>query len=149
MTSEGKTECVVVGVDGSAESAAALAWAVRYAKAFGATVRAVFAWHYPTSAGGPPVGVAPAAVTGEAEGHMREQLGRAVADVIGADPGIEVEQKIAYGHAAQALIDESKDADLLVVGSRGHGAFTGMLLGSVSTHCVTHAACPVTVVRHG
>lgn len=149
MTSEGKTECIVVGVDGSAESAAALAWAVRYATAFGATIRAVFAWHYPTSAGLPPVGVAPGTVTGEVTEHMREQLAHAVAAAVGADPGIEIEQKIAYGNAAQALIDESKSADLLVVGSRGHGAFSGMLLGSVSTHCVTHAACPVTVVRHG
>jgi len=54
MTSEGKAECVVVGVDGSAESATALAWAARYAKAIGATVRAVLAWHYPTAASGAP-----------------------------------------------------------------------------------------------
>jgi nucleotide-binding universal stress UspA family protein len=149
MTSEGKTECVVVGVDGSPESAAALAWAARYARAVGATVRAVLAWHYPTSAGGPPVGVAPPTVTGEVEHHMRDQLRHAVSATIGPEPGITVEEKIGYGHAAQVLIDESKGADLLVVGSRGHGAFTGMLLGSVSTHCVTHAACPVTVIRSG
>ena len=53
----------------------------------------------------------------------------------------------AYGHPAQALIEASNEADLLVVGSHGHGAFTGMLVGSVSIHCVTGAFCPVVVVR--
>jgi nucleotide-binding universal stress UspA family protein len=60
-----------------------------------------------------------------------------------------VQTAIVYGHPSEALIEASKTASLLVVGSRGHGAFTGMLLGSVSIHCVTSASCPVTVVRHG
>ena len=60
---------------------------------------------------------------------------------------MQVDRKVIYGHPAQALIDESRNADLLVVGSKGHGGFTGMILGSVSTHCVTHASCPVTVVK--
>ncbi|HXP20671.1 MAG TPA: universal stress protein [Streptosporangiaceae bacterium] len=147
MTGEGKAERVVVGVDGSAESAAAMVWAARYAKAIGATVRAVLAWHYPTAAGTAPVGVAPVSVSAEVEQTRRELLDRAIAAAFGDSTDVSIEQKIVYGHAAQVLIDESKDADLLVVGSRGHGAFSGMLLGSVSTHCVTHAACPVTVVR--
>jgi nucleotide-binding universal stress UspA family protein len=54
---------------------------------------------------------------------------------------------VGYGHPAQVLIDQSEEAGLLVVGSRGHGAFTGMMLGSVSLYCVTHAHCPVVVVR--
>jgi len=58
-----------------------------------------------------------------------------------------VETRIEYGHQAQVLIDASKEADLIVVGSSGHGTFTGMLVGSVSIHCVTSAFCPVTVVR--
>jgi nucleotide-binding universal stress UspA family protein len=58
-----------------------------------------------------------------------------------------VETRIEYGHPAQVLIDASKEADLIVVGASGHGAFTGMLVGSVSIHCVTGAFCPVTVVR--
>jgi nucleotide-binding universal stress UspA family protein len=146
MTSEGKTERVLVGVDGSEESATAMAWAARYAKATGGTIRAVMAWHYPAAVGPAPVGVAPPDVTGEIEQAKRTALESAVSTAFG-DSGIPVEQKIVYGHAAQVLIDESDDADLLVVGHRGHGAFTGMLLGSVSMHCVTHAACPVTVVR--
>ncbi len=146
MTSEGKAECVVVGVDGSSESATAMAWAARYAKAMGATIRAVMAWHYPAAVGPAPVGVAPPSVRAEVEQAKQAELERAVAEAFG-DSGLQVESKIVYGHAAQVLIDESQDADLLVVGSRGYGGFSGMLLGSVSTHCVTHAACPVTVVR--
>ncbi len=147
MTSEGKTEWVVVGVDGSPESARALDWAARYAKGVGAGIRVVTAWHYPAAVGPAPVGVAPAAVSGEVEQAKLAELDQAIGAAFGGGVTVPVERKVAYGHAAQVLIDESKDADLLVVGSRGHGAFTGMLLGSVSTHCVTHAACPVLVVR--
>ncbi len=140
-------ELVVVGVDGSPESARALAWAARYARAVGASVRAVLAWHYPAPAGPAPIGVAPAAVTSEVEQAKLDELRAVIAETLGQSPQVPVEPRLAYGHPAQVLIAESAGADLLVVGSRGHGGFTGMLLGSVSTHCVTHAACPVTVVR--
>lgn len=148
MTDQGEARQVVVaGVDGSAESITALGWAARYAATTGATVRAVLAWHYPGAVGGPPVGVAPSTVRGETEQHMRDNLAEAVAKVYPDRSAASVETKLSYGHPAQVLIDESKDADLLVVGSHGHGAFTGMLLGSVSIHCVTNASCPVVVVR--
>jgi nucleotide-binding universal stress UspA family protein len=141
-------ELVVVGVDGSAESVAALGWAARYAAASGARVRALLAWHYPGAVGGPPVEKAPEAIRGETEEQMRATLDEAVAKAVpGQAPG--VEKVIGYGHPAQVLIDASKEADLLVVGSRGHGAWTGMLVGSVSIHCVTGAFCPVVVVRGG
>jgi nucleotide-binding universal stress UspA family protein len=135
---------VVVGVDGSAESVAALKWAAEYAAATGAHIRAVLAWHYPSAVGPAPVGRAPESITDEVRQHLTESLGKAIAE--GA-PGIEVEQQLAYGHPAQVLVEESSRADLLVVGHRGHGAFTGMLVGSVSIHCVTNARCPVVVVR--
>lgn len=138
---------VVVGVDGSAQSVAALHWAARYADATGAAVRAVLAWHYPTAAGQPPVGITPAPVREETEETLHSVLDDAVAEAFPGDAAAGVEKKLAYGHPAQVLIDESKEADLLVVGSSGHGAFTGMLVGSVSIHCVTSAYCPVTVVR--
>jgi len=140
-------ELVVVGVDGSEESIAALSWAARYASAVGATVRAVAAWHFPTAVGSAPVGVAPEPVRAEAEQHVRDNLMATVAKVYPGAAADQVETKVAYGHPAQVLLDESDDADLLVVGHRGRGAFTGMLVGSVSTHCVTHATCPVVVVR--
>jgi nucleotide-binding universal stress UspA family protein len=62
-------------------------------------------------------------------------------------PSVAVEAKILEGHPAPVLIRESKGADLLVVGSRGHGEFVGMLIGSTSEHCVANAACPVVVFR--
>jgi nucleotide-binding universal stress UspA family protein len=137
---------VVVGIDGSPESVAALAWASRYASATGAKVRAVHAWHYP-AAFGLPEGKAPTTVTDEVVQRMRDDLAQAVAQVYPDQAGAQVEMQVIYGHPVQVLIDESKAADLLVVGHHGHSAFSGMMLGSVSIHCVTSAACPVVVVR--
>ncbi len=145
--SAGRSETVVVGVEGSQASVAALAWAARYAHAIGASLRAVLAWHYPSAAGGPPTGVAPEAVTSEVEQSRRQILDEAIEATCGDKPSLAIERSVVYGHPAQVLVDESKDADLLVVGSRGYGGFTGLMLGSVSTHRVTHASCPVTVVR--
>jgi nucleotide-binding universal stress UspA family protein len=144
--SEPGRQVVVTGVDGSAESIAALRWACRYGSATGAAVRAVRAWHYPSAVGPAPVGVAPEPVREEVEQHIREDLAAAIAQ---ADPelaGDHVEPHLVYGHPAEVLIDLSKGAGLLVVGHRGRG-FTGMLTGSVSIHCVNHAACPVVVIR--
>jgi len=141
-------ETVVVGVDGSPSSTAALAWAARYADAIGARLQAVLAWHYPSAAGGPPVGHTPEPVTSQVEQSRYEILDEAIEAAGPELPAIQVDRKVVYGHPAQALIDESRRADLLVVGSKGHGGFTGMMLGSVSTHCVHHAACPVTVVKY-
>jgi nucleotide-binding universal stress UspA family protein len=148
MTGEGGgQELVVVGIDGSAESVAALRWAARYAAATGARVQALLAWHYPGAVGGPPTGVAPEPVHDETEAEMRETLDAAVAKAYDGQEAAGVEKGTAYGHPAQALIEASREADLLVLGSHGHGAFTGMLVGSVSIHCVTGAFCPVVVVR--
>ncbi len=145
---EGRTAPqVVVGVDGSAESIAALKWAAGYAAATGATVTAVLSWHYPAAYGLAPVGVAPKAVSDEVRAHMQDTLDKALTDVFGTSAPDNVQTKLDYGHPAEVLVEESRHADLLVVGHRGHGAFTGMLLGSVSMHCVTGAACPVVVVR--
>jgi len=79
--------------------------------------------------------------------EAKRNLQATVADVLGDDPGIEVRYTVAGGHAAAVLLKEAQGASLLVVGSRGHGAIAGVLLGSVSEHCVGHAPCPVTVVR--
>jgi nucleotide-binding universal stress UspA family protein len=139
---QNERELVVVGVDGSAQSVAALRWAARYATANGATVRAVLALHYPGTAGQPP-----AALQHDTEVMLGDVLDDAVAQAFPGDAADGVEKKLSSGHPAQVLLDESREADLLVVGSSGHGAFTGMLVGSVSIHCVTSARCPVTVVR--
>ena len=134
-------EFVVVGVDGSAESVAALAWAARYASASGARVQALLAWHYPG-----PIEKAPDSIFEQTNAQMQTTLDEAVAKAIPGQPA-GVEKSLGYGHPAEVLINASKEADLLVVGSHGHRAFTGMLLGSVSLHCVTGAFCPVVVVR--
>jgi nucleotide-binding universal stress UspA family protein len=62
-------------------------------------------------------------------------------------PGVAIESRVTEGHPAAVLVDASRGADLVVVGSRGHGEFAGMLLGSVSEHCVSNAHCPVVVLR--
>ena len=145
----GGQELVVVGVDGSAESVAALRWAARYATATGARVSALLAWHYPGAVGGPPTAMAPEPVHEQTEAHMHQTLDTAIAKAYEGHETAGVEKATAYGHPAQALIEASREADLLVVGRQGHGAFTGMLVGSVSIHCVTGAHCPVVVIRGG
>ena len=146
MASNGESgQVVVVGVDGSDPSVAALSWASRYGAATGATVRAVRVWHYPTAAGLPP-GKTPEPVEEEVEGWVRDELSQAVTKA-NPDSSAQIETKIVYGHPAQALIDESRGESLLVLGHRGHGGFAEALTGSIVIHCVNHAACPVVVVR--
>jgi nucleotide-binding universal stress UspA family protein len=148
MTTEGSSAPhVLVGVDGSAESIGALKWAAQYAAATGASIRAVLCWHYPAAVGSAPVGKAPKVITDQVRAEMQEHLDKALTEVFGSATPPRVHAEIAYGHPAEVLVEESQRADLLVVGNRGHGKFTGMLAGSVSMHCVTHAACPVVVVR--
>ena len=137
------TPRVVVGVDGSSASLAALEWAAAYAELTGARVEAVSAWQWPSGYGWPlplPEGFDPA---GDALRLLDQSLGGVERD----HPSIEVVPRVVEGHPAETLVETSQGADLLVVGSRGHGAFTGMLLGSVSGHCAAHAHCPVLVHR--
>lgn len=148
MATGGSSEpLVVVGVDGSAESVNALKWAAGYAAATRARISAVLCWNYPAPARLAPIGKAPQAITDAVRVNMQAALDKASADVFGNSTPDKVTTKIEYGHPAMVLVNESSDADLLVVGSRGHGAFTGMLVGSVSIHCVSNAACPVVVIR--
>lgn len=135
---------IVVGVDGSDESKAALRWAARQAELTGASLEAVITWHLPSAAYGAPMPV----LTGwDFAPGAQEVVDGAILEVLGAEPAIKITTVVEEGYPALMLLQASVGADLLVVGSRGHGAFTGMLLGSVSEHCVTHASCPVVVVR--
>jgi nucleotide-binding universal stress UspA family protein len=146
MTSDGEArQVVVVGVDGSDASVAALSWAGGYAAATGATLQPLHIWHYPGSAGLPP-GVTPPQVSDKVKADQRQELGEAI-DKAHLDPAANVEPRLAYGHPAEVLIDESQTASLIVIGHRGHGGFSKMLTGSITIHCVNHAACPVVVVR--
>jgi nucleotide-binding universal stress UspA family protein len=134
-----KAPLVVVGVDGSDESIEALRWAAAYAKSVGATVRAIKSWHYPWA-----MQTAPEQIDASVENQIKGELDDAV-NKAGVD--IEIERNVLEGHASLVLQTESATADLLVVGSRGHGAFHGMLLGSVSQHLAMNSVCPVVVVR--
>lgn len=135
---------VVVGVDGSEASKQALRWAVRYARMAGVSVRAVTAWHYPASFGWGPT---PAIPEMDLEGDARQALKATVEQVVGAGEPVTIQTQVVEGPPALMLLRAAESADLLVIGSRGHGAFAGMLLGSVSQHCVHHATCPVVVIR--
>jgi nucleotide-binding universal stress UspA family protein len=134
---------IVVGVDGSASSNEALEWAGQQAELTGASIDAVTAWHWPTSYGYPT----PVASDFDPAAVATSVLKEATTPLRGAHPGIEIRTIVVEGHPAQVLVDASQDAELLVVGSRGHGEFGGMLLGSVSEFCATHAHCPVLVIR--
>ncbi|MGI8416174.1 MAG: universal stress protein [Nakamurella sp.] len=137
-----RQERIVVGVDGSSASIDALEWANRQASLTGAAIEAVIGWQCPTVYGGYPL-----ADTTDWPSNAQGILDTAVDQAVGADH-TEIARKVIEGHPAQVLIDAAAGADLLVVGSRGHGGFTGMLLGSVSAHVAAHAPCPVLVVRH-
>jgi nucleotide-binding universal stress UspA family protein len=134
---------IVVGVDGSDGSNAALRWAIDEARTRRAPLDAVVAWQYPVLTTLPAYGSMPSVE--QMEATAQESLERAIAAAGGAD-GVTVRELVAEGPAGPALVAAATDADLLVVGSRGHGAFAGMLLGSVSQYAVVHAPCPVVVV---
>lgn len=137
---------IVVGVDGSDGSGRALAWALEEAAIRGARVDAVWAWHLPWLTTVAEVGTTINDTTWF-EGAAREGLDRAVDGALAAAAGdVVVERILAQGDASRALLDVSAGADLLVLGSRGRGGFAGLLLGSVSQQCATHATCPVVIV---
>lgn len=140
----GQERRIVVGVDGSDRSKAALRWAIRQAKLTGSSVDAVIAWHYPSTYGMAAVG------SGfDFEGDAKNALAETVSQVCGNDHEVRVRSLVTEGPAAGVLLRAASGADLLVVGSRGHGELGSALLGSVSLHCVLHAHCPVLVVRDG
>jgi nucleotide-binding universal stress UspA family protein len=137
---------IVVGVDSSHGSRAALLWAVAQARLTGAAIQAVAAWQDPAmyyAYGWAPDPFAAGGIAASTE----KALVRTIAEVLGTqDRPVDARATIVEGPAAQVLLTAAEGADMLVVGSRGHGAFHGMLLGSVSRHCTQHAPCPVVVV---
>lgn len=139
---EGHGGGVVVGVDGSPTSARALRWAVDQARLTGAEVVAVMSWLPPTVyAWGPGLPDVDWAA------DSRAALEQTIAESLEPGDAERVQRRVVQGHPAHTLIEAARGADLLVVGCRGHGGFTGMLLGSVSQQVVAHAPCPVVVVH--
>lgn len=136
---------IVVGVDGSPPSVAALRWAVHHAEATGGSLDAVIAWEFPVVVGSFGWTTAPFDDVDYAE-LAAKALSAAVAEV-SPPPGLTVHEVVREGNAARVLLDAAKDADLLVVGNRGHGGFADALVGSVSVRCLHHAPCPIVIVR--
>jgi len=135
---------VVVGVDGSEGSLHALDFAIKEAAVHGFKLRLVSAWEIPPSV--------LASVVASKEFYEEFRKGavtvvqEAAARVAESAPSVEHEELVIEGQAAKALLSNSEDADLLVVGRRGHGSFREMLLGSISRQVVVHAKCPLVVV---
>lgn len=138
---------IVVGVDGSTPSKEALRWSLGEARLRGASLRVVYAWKLPIYLveGFAPVEAIPDP-TGLSE-DARRRIDAIVHEVTGGATDVRIEQRVVEGTAAEVLVDESVGAGLLVVGSRGHGGFAGLLLGSVSQQCAAHASCPVVIIR--
>jgi nucleotide-binding universal stress UspA family protein len=135
---------IVVGVDGSEHSIRALKWAIAEGAAHQATVEALISWSYPVL---PADGFSGSTVTFDVaalEEGARQTLEAAITEV--GPEAASVERLVVEGTPGHALIDASNRADLLVVGTRGHGGFAGLLLGSVSSQCAHHARCPIVVV---
>ncbi|HZZ51351.1 MAG TPA: universal stress protein [Pseudonocardia sp.] len=139
MSSRGHT--IVVGVDSSESSKAALRWAARQARLTGAEVHALRAWAVPNAYGYVP------AVEVDWEREAGRELTRTIASTLPPAEAGRVHAEVVRGHAPEALEQAARDADLLVVGSRGRGELSGMLLGSVSQYLVTHVQTPVVVIH--
>jgi nucleotide-binding universal stress UspA family protein len=134
---------IVVGIDGSPASLDALGWAAGQAALTSASLEVVMTWGWPASYGWAmpiPSGFDP-------EVEVQKVLDQAKADTEANHPGVVIATRTVEGHPAPILVDASRGATLLVVGSRGHGEFVGMLIGSVSEFCATNAHCPVLVHR--
>ncbi|MFJ6156166.1 universal stress protein [Pseudarthrobacter sp. NPDC092184] len=133
---------ILVGVDGSEPSIEALRQAQRLATPLGAKVLANAYWDYPqVYAGYVMMGIE------GFEERAGEILDDAVRKAFGGETPSNVLPNLIRGHPRDSLIDASRDADMVVVGRRGHGGFGGLLLGSVSSALVAHAHCPVLVVH--
>ena len=140
---------IVVGVDASPSSRAALRWAVRYASLAGGTVDAVQARHAPPVDAIGGFGQSPAEVDDEdvVADEARRALDAVVNEEVKPDDRHLVTCRVFDGHPAEALMTAAADADLLVVGSRGRGGFGGALLGSVGQYLTHHSPCPVVIMR--
>jgi nucleotide-binding universal stress UspA family protein len=141
-TNEPDRPTIVAGIDGSPSSLAALEWAARQADLTGSALVVVAAWQLPGTyaAAGITDNYDPAA-------EMQTVLDRSLHAIQHHHRTLQATGRVIEGYPGPALVDASRDANLLVVGSRGHGEFADILLGSVGLHCATHAHCPVLVYR--
>jgi nucleotide-binding universal stress UspA family protein len=134
---------IVVGVDGSSNSEQALRWGAKLAARLGARLEIVTAWEYP-----PSFGWASIAPDWDPAQDMTKVAADTIATVFGDQPPADLQVQVHQGVAAKVLLDACEGAVMLIVGSRGHGGFSGLLLGSVSANVAEHASCPVLII-HG
>jgi nucleotide-binding universal stress UspA family protein len=138
---------IVVGVDGSEGSKHALEWAAAEARLRNAGLKLVNAWYPPPALYG---GMGWAGFDAETLSGLRElaeqRLDETCTELSDNLAGLEVERRVVEDTAATALIEAAQGADLLVVGTRGHGGFAGLLLGSVSQQCAHHSPCPIVII---
>jgi Universal stress protein UspA and related nucleotide-binding proteins len=139
---------VVVGVDGSEAAEAAIGFAFEIASDVGESLTAIHAWHDPTRTG---VGTMMLITYDPQEVAKAERLAlaQALASWQAKFPDVEVEAKVVLGHPVPALVSRATHARILVVGSRGRGALSSLVLGSVSHGVLHHATGPVAVVHRG
>jgi nucleotide-binding universal stress UspA family protein len=146
MSSAGPSQgWIVVGVDGSEPSLAALRWAATEAHRRGVGLQVVTCWSYPMLPWGP---YQPPLSSQDFEAEAREVAEATVEKALGPDrTGLDVQVLVREGAASLRLLEFEEAADMIVVGSRGRGGFAGLLLGSVSQHLAEHARCPVVIIR--
>jgi nucleotide-binding universal stress UspA family protein len=137
---------IVVGVDGSPGSRKALAWAAAEAADHGSDLVVVNVWEHTLM---PPAGSVSVSERYVPDSSQRtaDELTQVIKEELGEEPPVFVQPVVKQGRPAKVLIEESANADLLVVGPRGHGGFVGLVLGSVSQHVAAYAKCSVVVVR--
>lgn len=141
---------ILVGYDGSTDASVALDWAVREARRSGQPVRLAYVFEWLTVASWVGPGVAPGVWPDDtARRQVDDLVRRAAADATAANPGLRITGEVYDGPPALVLQERSADAGLLVLGSRGHGGFGGLLAGSTAVSVAAHAHCPVVVVRDG
>jgi len=140
MTDTTKPETVVVGIDGSPSSIEALHWAERYCAKSGAHLQLITAWTWPVI-NGMPAHIQNKSLQDEATRVVE----KAAAEV--TLPADQFTAEIREGSPVDVLVDASKSASLVVLGSRGHGTLSQLLLGSVGSLCVHYASSPVVIVR--
>lgn len=134
------TYCIVVGIDSSSHSIAALRWALAHAERLSGQVVALFCWQMPFY--GMPGGFGRDELETRAKALLRQTVAAAA-----PQPPVPLLAVVAEGDPTEALIEASKNADLLVLGTRGRTQFAGLMLGSVSQGCSAHANCPVVLVK--
>jgi nucleotide-binding universal stress UspA family protein len=138
---------IVVGVDGSPVSRHALAWAAREAELRGCQLDVVYGWQVSTEPRPPGVGLGVAPPLEAYQRQAAEKLERIVRETLGPEPSLRYAVHAVHRAPGRALVEESEDADLLVLGTKGHGRLAAWLLGSIADEAMNRAPCSVVIVR--